>query len=239
MLPPMHAVSLVVALVLLTTWPSDRPLRIMPLGDSITRGGCCTPKDPLLQVGYRRPLYDCLTAAGLSFDFVGSVQAGPPDFADRDHEGHGGHRTIEMLPKLPGYLEAARPNVALLMAGTNDIAQSFDDPLGAVPGTLERMAAMLDLIEAAGAVAYVVPVPPIYYAPAPEMLPAAAQYNASLQVMIEQRSAQGRPVHWVDFPWQTGYLGPNDGVHPDDAGYQRLADAWCAALLEHHASASK
>ena len=51
--------------------PVNAVIRIMPLGDSITR-------DPLqeyrsaLQVSYRKALWDLLVAAGYDVDFVGS-----------------------------------------------------------------------------------------------------------------------------------------------------------------------
>src|SRR5215469_12372235 len=58
------------------------PIKIMPLGDSITvddRSG-----------GYRHLLYDLLTQDGISFKFVGSAKSG--DVPDAHHEGHPGWR---------------------------------------------------------------------------------------------------------------------------------------------------
>ena len=75
--------------------------KIMPLGNSITRGTESTspslPADDL-KVGYRKPLYDSLIAAGYSFDYVGSdalTGAAVADF-DSDNEGHGGWTAAEI-----------------------------------------------------------------------------------------------------------------------------------------------
>ena len=53
----------------------DAPLRIMPVGDSITRGtymGGNTIANPL-GGGWRKPLQDSLRAVGLDFEFVGEL----------------------------------------------------------------------------------------------------------------------------------------------------------------------
>src|SRR4051794_27044430 len=43
------------------------PVRILPLGDSMTSGGCCTGVDG----GYRARLFNLLLADGFNVDFVG------------------------------------------------------------------------------------------------------------------------------------------------------------------------
>ena len=70
----------------------NTPLRVMPLGDSITWGvGSSTGN------GYRGPLWSMLAADGHPLDFVGTVRDG--SMSDSDNEGHsgqpcnGGYRT--------------------------------------------------------------------------------------------------------------------------------------------------
>ena len=62
-------------------------LRIMPLGDSITRGD--KSQDT---AGYRGPLWTKLLAAGYNVDYVGSATdyAGTVSGMDVNHEGHSG-----------------------------------------------------------------------------------------------------------------------------------------------------
>ena len=63
------------------------PLRIMPLGDSITEGSGAAG-------GYRLPLYIALTNAGYNVDLVGShaSNTAPGLGPETHHEGHGGWR---------------------------------------------------------------------------------------------------------------------------------------------------
>src|SRR4051794_32872398 len=61
------------------TTETARPLRIMPLGDSITWGGGAPGHD-----SYRTDLYNRLATAGLDVDFVGSQHSGTGP--DRDNE---------------------------------------------------------------------------------------------------------------------------------------------------------
>src|SRR6267143_5836411 len=60
------------------------PIRILPLGDSITHGW-------IVPGGYRLPLYQLLTNAGYNVDFTGTqADNGAPALPDPDHEGHSG-----------------------------------------------------------------------------------------------------------------------------------------------------
>src|SRR5690242_19344551 len=61
------------------------PLRLMPLGDSIT-WGYASPSGN----GYRGYLYNDLAGEGHSSDFVGSLRNGT--MSDPDNEGHSGWR---------------------------------------------------------------------------------------------------------------------------------------------------
>ncbi len=82
------------------------PIKIMPLGDSITQGIASGVADEEFQVSFRKALYDKLKAAGYVVDdeiFVGTLFSGEsvPDF-DPDHEGHPGWRADEIVNGRPG-----------------------------------------------------------------------------------------------------------------------------------------
>ncbi len=125
------------------------PLRIMPLGDSLTEGvesdsdpsgnpDLDTPAMPD-RVGYRKPLFDLLNGAGYDFDFVGSqTDAGASIFTDFQHQGHPGYTDAEISgiadpdqsnsnefnPATDGvykWLTANTADIILLHAGTNNI----------------------------------------------------------------------------------------------------------------------
>ena len=111
------------------------PLKIMPLGDSITQG----VGDDTNQVAYRSKLFDLLQGAGYNFDFVGTQHSGfsytaNPNF-DADHEGHPGMEvgspsslSANMLNSIDYYLSKNTPDIVLFHMGTNDLNHG-DDPL--------------------------------------------------------------------------------------------------------------
>ncbi|MDJ0925724.1 MAG: hypothetical protein QNJ77_14305, partial [Acidimicrobiia bacterium] len=104
--------------------PGDRPVRIMPVGDSNTKGRGSDvgseegwEQDDPLYVGYREALGELLAAAGVSFEFVGSQTgdgAGP-------HEGYGGKTPTYIASSIFGLLQDNPADVVLLMIGTNDL----------------------------------------------------------------------------------------------------------------------
>src|SRR5689334_1660355 len=94
------------------------PVRIMPLGDSITAGPGC----------WRAKLWNRLQTNGFTnIDFVGTQSDGGgcnPGFAyDFDHEGHGGFSATGIADnnQLPLWLTAARPDIVIVHLGTNDM----------------------------------------------------------------------------------------------------------------------
>jgi hypothetical protein len=65
---------------------TDRPIKVMPLGDDMTSGA-----GELGAQSYRGHLYNALVATGYSVDFVGSKQTPSLAGGDIDHEGHGAY----------------------------------------------------------------------------------------------------------------------------------------------------
>lgn len=117
------------------------PLRVMPLGDSITLGVGDGTADGV-QDGYRCALKVKLAAAGQTIDYVGSQTSGPPQCPGHDvqHEGHSGWTTTQLLGQTAQWVAAADPDVVLLMIGTNDIKLRQWD------GLTDRLGQLIDLI---------------------------------------------------------------------------------------------
>jgi acyl-CoA thioesterase-1 len=128
-----------------------RPVRILPLGDSITQGGRADREE----YTYRLPLARMLTDAGVAFDFVGSMSNGLspkatwPDYKgtpfDRDHEGHYGWKTAQVRDHLAEWMPkwAGAPDIVLIHLGTNDQKpEDYDaaivQPLKAIIGMLRK-----------------------------------------------------------------------------------------------------
>src|SRR4051794_29280857 len=91
------------------------PVRIMPLGDSITGSPGC----------WRALLWNRLQSSGYTnIDMVGTLPAqGCGVSYDGDNEGHGGYLATNIANQnlLPGWLSATHPDIVLMPLGTNDV----------------------------------------------------------------------------------------------------------------------
>jgi len=118
---------LLIVLFLVSFSQTPSQVKIMPLGDSITRG--TNPDSPNDTIGYRESLYQQLFSAGYNIDFVGSQRG---NTTDPNHEGHGGWEashpggSVSLLDTLPKFLTKNPPNIILLHIGTNDISSLSD-----------------------------------------------------------------------------------------------------------------
>ncbi|KAK2772911.1 hypothetical protein FQN52_004812 [Onygenales sp. PD_12] len=199
-------------------------LRILPLGDSITKGSLSRDGN-----GYRKRLRDKLTAYGTGSDFgvdmVGSLRDGK--MQDKDHEGHSGER----LAQINDYRKLAiraRPNVVLVHAGTNDMDKGTDSQLDLAPSIMERIIDGLfeDAPDATVLVA------PVIWANDPRMNKRTDAFNAKLETNVRARQKQGK--HILTIPIAIGPDDLADRKHPNDAGYEKMAQAWFDGILDAH-----
>ena len=202
-----------------------QPVRIMPLGDSITQGDADHNT-------YRLPLWKSLEADGYDVDFVGSLRAhhrGPPprDDFDRDHEGHWGWRVDEILDRIRGWVEDSEPDIILIHLGSNDVFQGED-----VESTLDELGELIDGVresrpEATFLLAQIIPT---------TMANANAgirELNARIPELAASKSEATSRVVVVDH--FTGFDATRqtyDGVHPNADGEIHLSDRWLAALID-------
>jgi hypothetical protein len=209
----------------------------MPVGDSITRGYLGS----LYRWGYRKPLYDLLTGSDFDFDFVGCKIDG--SFADPQHEGRDGWRADELLygragapaeGKLSDWLVADQPDVVLLHIGTNDVTQGNADPC--------EVNALLDVIDnyeiASGRHVTVILALIINRridSPAYKRAQ-TTQLNSDVNAIATSRIANGDDIIVVDMESVLDYaIGADmsDEVHPNDAGYTKMAQVWYDALADY------
>ncbi|MBI2963070.1 MAG: cellulose-binding protein [Deltaproteobacteria bacterium] len=196
------------------------PLRIMPLGDSITEGAAGS-------ASYRYWLAKDLAKAGVDFDFVGSahgVRGGAPRFGDfdADHEGHWGWTTGQVLSRIGDWAAAGRPDVVLVHLGTNDV-------VGAPAAIPANLASIIDRLRAVNPhvvvlVARLIPISGVAGA-------TLRAVNESIERMARGKSAPGSPV--VVVPQDEGFdaaTDTDDGIHPDESGERKMAARWFAAL---------
>lgn len=201
-------------------WPSV----VSVAGDSIPTG-VNSPDGS----GFREYVYDTMKAQEGLFrrdvDMVGSQRRG--DMGDPDHEGHPGFRIDEISRVLDCSVPAYRPNLMLLMAGTNDLNENYF-----VDAAPERLGSLVDQIfddapETTVLVSTLVP------STKPGLQEKMDRFNAELPRIIEQRRAAGKRVMLVNMGELT--TEDVDGSHPNANGYAKMAKAFVAAtyLAEH------
>ena len=201
--------------------PTDSPCKIMPLGDSITDGTGFSG-------GYRVELFAHAIADNKNITFVGSLANGPDTVSGvsfpKSHEGHFAWTISQVDEIVPDPTLDPAPHIILLHLGTNDIGQGDGD---AAPA---RLASLIDQIverlpESLVAVAQVIP--------RPEWASATDSFNAAIPGIVQERIDEGQHLILVDqfsgFP--TSELG--DGVHPNEAGYARMAGVWYDAIQSY------
>lgn len=201
------------------------PVRVMPLGDSITGSPGC----------WRSVLWNRLQDEGhTAVDFVGTL--GPQGCGqdhDGDNEGHGGFLVTNVAAQnqLPGWLDATHPDVVLMHFGTNDVWSSIPPEriLDAYTTLVTQMRA--DNPRMTVLVAQIIPLNPPSCG---ECGARAEALNALIPGWAADVGTAESPVVAVD-QW-TGFdtaADTYDGVHPNAAGDQKIADRWYPALTAY------
>ena len=185
-------------------------LRLMPLGDSITYGIGSSDGS-----GYRARLWDDL--AGNNVDFVGSQQSGR--VPDPDNEGHSGWVIDQLTGLVKTSLPSYRPNVVTLHIGTNDMNNNV-----AVIGAPVRLAGLIDQILAAAPDTTVL-VATLVPASNSDTEARIAEFNQDIPGVVDKRRSAGKHVRLVDMSAVTT-ADLADGLHPNDSGYRKMADAF-------------
>jgi lysophospholipase L1-like esterase len=184
-------------------------LRILPIGNSITDGYKSTTNN-----GYRLSLQNLIV--GNSVDYVGTHRSG--SMPDNFNEGHSGAVISEIASYAEGSLPV-RPNVVLLMAGTNDINKP-NDPAGAP----SRLASLIDRIFAAcpDAAIVVAQITPINNS-GNEAL--ALTFNQAVIRLVNERFVAGKHILFINMHDYVTVSDLADGLHPNEYGYSQIARA--------------
>ncbi len=208
------------------------PVRILPLGDSITQGG----KRDREEYTYRWPLAKILNDQKVDYDFIGSTNKGLDDGAtwpdidgkpfDGDHEGHYGWKTAAVRDKLAEWMKSysSPPDIVLIHLGTND--QKSKDPEADIIRPLTDIISMIreknpHAVFLVGHLNFNWGVDEIR-ALVNKM---AADLNTETSPVIAVRHYEG---------WQSNPDLPNpdtfDWAHPNRSGQQKMADNWWKAM---------
>jgi hypothetical protein len=119
---------------------TEKPIKIMPVGDSITAGEHYHYPPIPERNGYRKGLYEMLVEAGYNIDFVGSQTHGERpkcdlDWYDWNNEAYPGWQIDAIAGKVKLALEAYQPDILLVHVGTN--GENWDEKPGQVMDMLD------------------------------------------------------------------------------------------------------
>ena len=230
--------------------PAGTPLRLLPIGDSITAGCGSLARPPTWDSGcdngapaagsgsYRAPLYHALLGSGVdagAFLFVGSQSSGPDSVPQAQwvHEGHAGW-TVSQLTGISYLWGPLKPDVVLIHAGTNDaggahsVATFVSDMTALINATLTQASPRRVLVATI-----------ISSAASPQLAATIAAYNAALPAVVAL-FAPASGVVLVDMARGTaGLCRPGgtdccegDKTHPTAAGYMLMAAVWWRFLAD-------
>lgn len=202
------------------------PLRIMPIGDSITYGQGWDPHG-----GYRAVLREKLVAAGYDVDYVGTQSDNQGTLAqsgDVQHEGHPGWNVERVASAFPDWSAAVdAPHVILLKVGTNNCNGNHDTVMAQLRG-------LLDEIKRLQPSAHVVCATIITFLNGTEVGSNDAwvqEHNALVRAEVASRAQAGDRISLVDiYPVVSPTEGMSDDRHPNEAGYRAMADVWYSAI---------
>ncbi|MCI0696912.1 Ig-like domain-containing protein, partial [candidate division KSB1 bacterium] len=197
----------------------------MPLGDSITQGvGGSTPLH-----GYRNTLAGLMDAAGIAYDFVGTLSDGTG--FDPNHQGVSGASASLLALNIESYLTSTDPDMVLIHTGTNDIG-SGEQP----SAVLNSIASIVEAIHGHNSAAKILLsgiIPPANNATGDQL---TRDLNALIDGFVNQKRAAGYDIRFVDHysaftnnsNWLIEYMA--DDFHPNDEGYRRMATTYFAAV---------
>ena len=200
--------------------PAMGDCKILPLGDSIT-------EDPYGAGAYRVPLFHLFVMNMKHVTFVGSRSSGPAMVDGmpfpKKHEGTSGITIGGLDGKIPSPGLNEIPHIILLHIGTNDMYMS-------AAGAPDRLGTLLDGIVMGAPDALIVVAKIIPY---PGAASTVKTYNDGIVPVVQKRIDAGKHIVLIDqfegFP--SSEL--QDGVHPNSAGYKRMADKWYAAISKY------
>lgn len=208
-------------LAISSAWGAPAPLRIMPLGDSITLGSFAPG-------GFRAPLYQMLTNAGYTFEFVGSLTAnGAPGLADPRHEGHSAYRIEQVDAGFCAWANGLpEPDLILLQIGVNDFAQNQE-----LTSATNRLDHLISRITSHRPAAKLI-VADLFlrddYPDVGKMI--QTTFNPFVPGIVARHAARGEQVYFLPLNSALEKSDLAEGLHPNESGYQKIAACWFRAI---------
>jgi lysophospholipase L1-like esterase len=207
---------------------AQTPVRIMPLGDSITAGPGC----------WRAYLWHQLQLAGYTnIDFVGTQSDGGgcnPGFTyDFDHEGHSGYAITSIADnnQLPPWLSATSPNIVIVHLGTNDMWGGYIPLQTKLTALTKLIGQMRDNNPSMKIVlSQIIPMNP---SSCTTCMADVVALNDAIPGLAASLATAQSPIYVVD-QW-TGFdvvADTVDGVHPNTSGFIKMANKYFPVVAQ-------
>jgi len=194
-------------------------LRVMPLGDSITYGSGAGG-------GYRAPLYQLLTNAGYSVDFIGTQTGnGTASLPDPNHEGYPGAFISDIDDSLLGIFGAVvQPDIILLLIGVNDYLQNEETSLATnrLEALVVRLATNWPNVK--------IIVGSLTEVSEPLNTQIQTTFNTFLPSICERQRGLRRQVYFTDMHSAVPLADMPDQLHPNQLGYRKMATNWFTSI---------
>lgn len=217
---------------------AQAPVRIMPLGNSITYDENSQDKTNPRPVGdriaYRYSLFQLLQGAGYYFDFVGSENSGNNYFQDPEYDDNAGFPGIETW-QLTGlistgynaktgvtvtqgpYLQSYPADIILLHIGTNNLIESASD-----------VEALLDTLRSHDPHVIILVARIINRR---THHPLTTTFNDHVESMVHARGDARIIMVDMETGANINYLTDMaDNLHPNPAGYYKMGQKWFGAI---------
>jgi hypothetical protein len=213
---------------------SEAQVTILPFGESTTWMGN----------SYRYDLNLLLKSAGITFDYLGSVQNGDAGLNyDRDNQGMSGCECARLRQWAHDSLALYPAQIVLLWEGINDCAWvwQYRDIKVDLETLVDTICAILP-----GSEVFVATLPPLadsaytgnqfgvtWSQNQPgDCAARAIDFNNAMPGMVQRKQNEGKRVHFVDgrSVWTLSDVGP-DYIHPLPSGFTKQAQVWYDAIL--------
>ena len=202
---------------------SQKTISILAIGTSITYGIGSSDG-----TGYRKVLYEKLLMKQFDVKMLGSVEAGK--FLQPKCEAYPGKVISFLQDSVLPKASNLKPDYVLLEVGVNDMSFPVDPEHAPF-----RLSNLLDKISSTYPEAKI-----LLASLTPIWTNRLLEYNKSLPGIIDLKRKQGIKLYLCDmFNAGIGINEVPDAIHPNDAGFAKMANVWASAILSLEAADRK